>query len=89
MRPLSYIKLEYLKDSKEKMAWTLAYGVADCRMWNIKSPGHAYNESTRTLDGLKELGIIPQGRDKAMRALTTPEEYNEAKVFKLSLKANK
>lgn len=28
------------------------------RLWNIDTKGHPYYQSTRTLEGLKELGIV-------------------------------
>jgi hypothetical protein len=55
------IKLEYLKGSKETMAWATQYGL-DGRMWNLLIPeGHElrpFHHSTRTVEGLKELGVI-------------------------------
>jgi hypothetical protein len=55
------VKLEYLKDSKRIGAWALKHGV-DLRMWNVIAPeGHAlrpFHHSTRTVEGLKELGVI-------------------------------
>lgn len=33
-------------------------GYAPLRMWNIIQPGNPYHQSTRTLEGLIELGII-------------------------------
>ena len=29
------------------------------RMWNVMTEGHEYYRSTRTLEGLIELGIVP------------------------------
>lgn len=57
-RPQPKLKLEYLKGSKETNKWMADYGVVDGRMWNIIQPGNVYHGSTRTIDGLKELGII-------------------------------
>jgi hypothetical protein len=55
------VKLEYLKGSKEKMAWAAEHGI-DGRMWNLYAPeGHElrpFHHSTRTVEGLKELGVI-------------------------------
>lgn len=59
------IKLIYLVESKRiNASWQTLYGI-DGRMWNLSVPRdhvlYGYNNSTRTLDGLKELGIIPGG----------------------------
>jgi hypothetical protein len=59
--PIQRVKLEYLKGSKQKMAWALEHGI-DGRMWNVIAPlGHVlrpFHHSTRTVEGLKELGVI-------------------------------
>jgi hypothetical protein len=34
-------------------------GHEDIRLWNIIDPTSHYNDSTRSLEGLQELGIIP------------------------------
>lgn len=57
-----YPKLEYVKDSKQVMAWALKHGI-DCRMWNMKSNfidsnGCSRKDSTFTIQGLRELGVI-------------------------------
>lgn len=63
IRAVGTYRLEYLKGSKEKMAWGLKYGV-DGRMWNVVSPrlpGYDYSaggQPTFTIEGLKERGII-------------------------------
>jgi hypothetical protein len=33
-------------------------GIEPIRLWDIETVGHPYYHSTRSLDGLKELGII-------------------------------
>lgn len=33
-------------------------GVAPLRLWNIICPGHPFHQSTRSLGGLLELGIV-------------------------------
>lgn len=30
----------------------------DLRLWNVIAPGNPYHHSSRTLEGLKELGIV-------------------------------
>ena len=60
---VKHLKLQYLKGSKEKMAWAAKYGQLDGRMWNLlepKLPGYTYDGGfpTFTLTGLKERGLI-------------------------------
>jgi len=60
---MRHVKLIYLKGSKEKNAWWKAYRPdIDTRLWNVIVPaGHIlepFNHSTRTRDGLIELGVI-------------------------------
>lgn len=45
------LKLKYIG----KQEWT---DHEPLRMWNIIQPGNPYHESTRTEEGLRELGII-------------------------------
>jgi len=34
--------------------------IQDGRIWNIIDPSSPYHKSTRTLEGLRELGIVPE-----------------------------
>lgn len=36
-------------------------GVEPIRLWNVVCVGHPFHESTRSVEGLKELGILPKG----------------------------
>lgn len=45
------VKLQYI--GKQEFP-----GSEPIRLWNIICEGHAYHQSTRSLDGLKELGIV-------------------------------
>ena len=52
---------------KHAVATTLRYvgkqkwpGNPDMRLWNIIQPGSPWHQSTRSLEGLQELGIVPK-----------------------------
>lgn len=80
------LRLRYLPKSIETNRWMIEQGfVRDPRetaMWTIECPGHLFHGSTRMLEGLIELGIVPP-LTQGLVALTTPEELKEVKeVFK-------
>jgi len=52
------VKTEGLQVKLQFIGYQSFPGQEPFKLWNIICPGHAYHQSTRSLDGLKELGIV-------------------------------